>query len=509
MLGKTLIIDSLAILAGARFSKEIIRKGEECSFVEMCLYLPQNEQNIDGNIIISREVHTNGRNLCKINGRMVTVNELKAFMENIIDIHGQHDNQTLMNISTHIELLDNFAGANLKEQKQTYLQLYTQYKELLKKINQNYGDEKEKQRRLDLLKYQLTEIESAKLKEEEEEELENKRKIILSSEKLTENLEIADIQIGENCIDCLSIGIQAIEKIEHIDKKYETLLNNLKSTYYELQEIARQVSCNKQDTVFDEAERNEVEERLDIIFSLKRKYGNNIKEILEYKNKIKKEIQEIENLDEYTNILKEELKQTQIKMKEICTLITKNRTIAAKDISEKVNIQLRDLEMKNANFKVDIQPIDIFNENGLDKVEFLICTNIGDCLKPLSKIASGGEISRIMLAIKTVVADIDKVPVMIFDEIDTGISGIAAKAVASKIKTISKYHQVLCITHLATIAAQGDYNYYISKSVLEDKTKTNINLLNEEETIQEIARIASGEITQVTLEHAKQLRKVG
>lgn len=508
MHGKTLIIDSLNILAGARFSKEIIRRGEEYSFVEVCLYLPENELSIDGNIIVSREIHTNGRNLCKINGRMVTVNELKDFMENVIDIHGQYDNQTLMNVSTHIKLLDDFAGEILKNLKIKYTNLYTEYKEIQEKIKQNYGDEKEKQRRLDLLKYQLAEIEAAKLKKGEDEELEAKRKIMLSSEKLEESLEIADKEIGENCIDCLSNSIKAIEKIEAIDKEYENLLNHLKSVYYELQEVAREINGNKEEVYFDENERNKIEERLDIIFSLKRKYGNSIEEILEYKENIKKEIEKIENLEEYIAVLKKEKQEKENDMKLLCDNITQIRKITAKKISNEVNIQLKDLEMKNANFEVRIDATENFNENGLDKIEFLICTNVGDCLKPLSKIASGGEISRIMLAVKTVLADVDKVPVLVFDEIDTGISGIAAKAVANKLKTISKFHQVLCVTHLAAIAAKGNYNYYISKSVLDDRTKTSVELLNEEETIQEIARIASGKITQVTLEHARELRKV-
>ena len=330
---------------------------------------------------------------------------------------------------------------------------------------------------------------------------------MLSSEKLEESLEIADKEIGENCIDCLSNSIKAIEKIEAIDKEYENLLNHLKSVYYELQEVAREINGNKEEVYFDENERNDTEERLDIIFSLKRKYGNSIGEILEYKENIQKEIEKIENLEEYMATLKKEKQEKENSMKVVCNEITQIRQITAKKISNEVNIQLKDLEMKNADFEVKIDAIENFNENGLDKIEFLICTNVGDCLKPLSKIASGGEISRIMLAIKTVLVDVDKVPVLVFDEIDTGISGIAAKAVANKLKTISKFHQVLCVTHLAAIAAKGNYHYYISKSVLEDKTKTSVKLLNEKETIQEIAKIASGKITQVALEHARELKK--
>ena len=505
--GKTLIIDSLNILAGARFSKEIIRKGEEYSFIEMCLYLPNNPLSVDGNIIISREIHINGRNLCKINGRMVTVNELRQFMQDIIDIHGQYDNQTLMNVESHIELLDDFAGDNLKELKNKYKNLYTTYNEIKRKIKDNYGDEKEKQRRLDLLKYQLNEIESANLKIGEDEELEAKRRIVSNSEKISENLNIADMQISECTIDAVSTSIRAIEKLENIDNNYSNLLSELKNVYYELQEIGREITDYKDENYFDEEERSQLEERIDTIYSLKRKYGNNIEEILKYKEVVVAEINKIENIEEYITKLKSELKQTETQMKDICIELNKIRNVMAEVISNKVNEELKDLEMKNATFKVSVEFNESnYNENGLNQVEFLICTNIGQDMQPLSKIASGGEISRIMLAIKTVLADVDKVPVLVFDEIDTGISGIAAKAVATKIKTISKHHQVLCVTHLASIAAKGDFNYFISKSTINEKTKTSVKLLSEEETINEIARIASGEITNVALQHARELR---
>lgn len=505
--GKTLIIDSLNILAGARFSKEIIRKGEEYSFIEMCLYLPNNPLNVDGNIIISREIHINGRNLCKINGRMVTVNELRQFMQDIIDIHGQYDNQTLMNIESHIELLDDFAGEQLQELKNNYKKMYETYNDLKKKIKDNYGDEKEKQRRLDLLKYQLNEIESADLRIGEDEEIEAKRKIICNTEKISENLNIADMQISECTIDAVSTSIRAIEKIENIDNDYSILLSELKNVYYELQEIGREITDYKDENYFDEDQRHQLEERIDIIYSLKRKYGNDINEILKYKEEIIEEISKIENIEEYISKLKNELEQTEIQMKQICVKLNKIRINTAEVINDKVNKELKDLEMKNATFNVNIEFCESgYSTNGLNKVEFLICTNLGQDMQPLSKIASGGEISRIMLAIKTVLANVDKVPVLVFDEIDTGISGIAAKAVASKIKAISKHHQILCVTHLASIAAKGDYNYYISKSTINNKTNTSVKLLSEEETIKEIARIASGEITDVAIEHAKELR---
>ena len=505
--GKTLIIDSLGIISGGRFSKEMIRKGETNSFVEICMYEPENENSIEGNIIVSREINSNGRNMCKINGRMVTVNELKNFMSKFIEIHGQNDNQSLLDNKFHLKYLDGFIGEELLKYKQEYKENYTRYIEIKQELKANYGDEKERERKLDLLKYQFNEIEEADLKEKEEEELEEKRKIMLNSEKISNSLNEADEAIGESSIDSINLAIRAMEKIEGIDTKYEAITSNLKNIYYDLQELSRDISNEKEDIYFDEQERNEVEERLDLIYSLKRKYGNNILEILNYKEEIEKEIQHIENLDEYNQKLKKELKQIKEQMTKLAINIHKLREEYAKVLGININKILEDLEMKNAkiNIHVDYKEEEFF-ENGKDEIEFYITTNLGEDEKQLSKIASGGEMSRIMLAIKKVLADTDKMPVLIFDEIDTGISGKAANAVAEKLNSISKNHQVLCISHLPSIAASADYNYFISKKVLNDRTNTNIKLLNEEETIKEIARISSGEINEATIQYATQLR---
>ena len=505
--GKTLIIDSLGIISGGRFSKEMIRKGETNSFVEICMYEPENENSIEGNIIVSREINSNGRNMCKINGRMVTVNELKNFMSKFIEIHGQNDNQSLLDNKFHLKYLDGFIGEELLKYKQEYKENYTRYIEIKQELKANYGDEKERERKLDLLKYQFNEIEEADLKEKEEEELEEKRKIMLNSEKISNSLNEADEAIGESSIDSINLAIRAMEKIEGIDTKYEAITSNLKNIYYDLQELSRDISNEKEDIYFDEKERNEVEERLDLIYSLKRKYGNNILEILNYKEEIEKEIQHIENLDDYNRKLKKELKQIKEKMTKLAINIHNLRKEYAKVLGININKILEDLEMKNAkiNIHVDYKEEEFF-ENGKDEIEFYITTNLGEDEKQLSKIASGGEMSRIMLAIKKVLADTDKMPVLIFDEIDTGISGKAANAVAEKLNSISKNHQVLCISHLPSIAASADYNYFISKKVLNDRTNTNIKLLNEEETIKEIARISSGEINEATIQYATQLR---
>lgn len=505
--GKTLIIGALGIIAGGRFSKDMIRNGEKYSFVEASIFCPENPNAIDGNIIVSREVYANGRNSCKINGRLVTVNELKEFMEDIIDIHGQQDNQNLLNQSKHISYLDDFIGNEITGLKLEYTNLFKRYNEINSELDNNYGDDKEKERRLDLLNYQLKEIENAKLKIGEDIKLNEEHNLMKNSEKLQENLEEVDNNLSNQAIESVSNSIRCLEKIVSCGEVYEEELAELKNVYYEIQELSRDISSLKEDIFFDEEERDNVEKRLDEIFSLKRKYGNSIEEILKYKEELEAEINAIENLDEINNKLKHEKETIKKQMLEICNKMTCIREKYAQIISDKINLELKDLEMGNANLRVVVEKLEKFNLNGLDIVEFMICTNKGEDEKELCKIASGGEMSRVMLAIKTVLAEVDKVSTLIFDEIDTGISGKAAKAVGEKLKTISNNHQVMVVTHSASIAAKGRYNYYISKKTKNEKTYTEIRKLNEEEVLKEIARISSGDITDISIAHAKELRK--
>ena len=505
--GKSLIIDAINIICGGRFSKEIIRKGENHSYVELCMYSPDDINSVDGNIIITREIYSNGRNMCKINGRLVTVAELKNFMSNYIEIHGQNANQQLFDNKTHIKYLDNFIGKEIFDLKVEHKNKYTRYNEIKRELRENYGDEKEKQRKLDLLRYQLNEIQEAKLKTGEEEKLEEKRKIILNSEKIAKNLSEANNAVGENVIDMLSSAIRALEKIEEIDSKYTETIENLRNSYYNLQEISRDINNYMEDIEFDEQEIEKIETRLDTIYNLKRKYGNNIEEILKYGEEVKTEIDKIENVDKYNEQLKKEQKELENEMTKLAEKISEIRKEEAQKLSSKINKELLDLEMTNAiiNIKVEYK-INEFFEDGKDSVQILIKTNVGENESELSKIASGGEMSRIMLAIKKVLTEVDRIPVVIFDEIDTGISGKASRTVASKMKSISKEHQVICVSHLAPIAAIADYNYFISKKVENERTTTSVQLLNEQEVICEIARISSGEINEVTLKYANELR---
>ena len=505
--GKSLIIDSLNIICGGRFSKEMIRRGENYSYVELCMYAPENPNSKEGNIIITREIYSNGRNMCKINGRLTTVAELKKFMSNYIEIHGQNDNQQLLDNRTHIKYLDSFIGKEIEREKEKYQEKYIRYNQIKKELRENYGDEKEKQRKIDLLKYQANEISEAKLKDGEEEKLEEKRKIIANSEKIAKNLKEAEEAIGENTIDIIGNAIKALEKIENIDIKYQQTAEELKNIYYGLQEVSRNIYEYSEDIEYNEQEINETENRLDTIYNLKRKYGNNIKEILKYQKEVEEEIEKIENLEEHNSKLKQEQKEIEKEMNVIAGKISEIRKKYAQELSYKINQELIELEMKNAqiNVRVDYN-INEYYENGKDEVKIYIKTNIGEKENELTKIASGGEMSRIMLAIKKVLAETDQMPTLIFDEIDTGISGKAGVTVAEKIKHISKTHQVLCVSHLPAIAANADYNYYISKKVENDRTRTEIKLLNEKETICEIARISSGEINEITLKYASELR---
>ena len=505
--GKTLIIGALGIVAGGRFSKEMIRKGENHSFVEVSIYLPNHPKAVDGNIIISREIFENGRNTCKINGRLVTVNELKEFMNNIINIHGQNDNQNLLNKENHIKYLDKFLGKEFLSKKNEYTELYNKYVDINRKLKENYGDEKEKQRMLDLLNYQVNEIKNASLKINEDEELEEQRNLIINAEKISKSLNEADMQINENALNSISIAIKKLEKIEDINIKYQKTLSSLKSNYYDLQEIAIDLNHYNSDTSFEEKERDELENRIDEINDLKRKYGNTIEEILNYKNEVEEEIDKIENLEEKNKELKTELTKVTVELEKRAIELHETRQKYGIELETKINSELADLEMPNAKFKVNIENTN-FNKDGTDEIEFLITTNKGEDFKPLIKTASGGEMSRIMLAIKTVLSDVDEVPILIFDEIDTGISGKAGNAVGEKLKTISKNHQVIIVTHLASIAAKGDSNYYIYKEVEGDNTKTRIKNLNEQEVIEEIARIASGIVSEISLKHAMELRAV-
>lgn len=499
--GKSLIIDSINAITGSKISKNIIKTGEDMALVEACFF------DGDETKIVTREIYQNGRSICKIDGRMTTLAETKAVGECLIDVHGQHDNQSLLNEKNHIELLDKFAEKDLENYKNEYIQNLEEFKIIENKIKDSYGDPASRARRIDLLKYQKEEIENADLKEREEENLESKRNLLMNSEKILRSITKAHDILNENTIDGLSGVIHEISCISEIDKKYNNALTVANDAYYSLKEMMLDLANYSDEVSIDEEEQNKIEERLDLIFSLKRKYGNTIEDILKYCQKTSEELEFLENSDEIVKKLKEELSNKDSLLKNLAQKIRKIRKEKAKIIEKNINDQLKDLEMKNAYIEFNFSETEKFLDNGMDIVKILICTNLGEGLKPLCNIASGGEISRVMLAMKTVLSEYDEIPTMIFDEIDSGISGEAGIAVAEKMKAIGKTHQILVVTHLPVIAAAGDANYFIEKNTKNNKTYTVVNKLNEEETIKEVARILVGKnITKSAFEHAEELR---
>ena len=502
--GKSLLVDAISLICGNRFSKDIIKTGTDYCLVEVMLSL----SNESDNIVVSREVSNSGKNKCKINGRLVTVNELKKYMSSIINIHGQNDNQNLFDESSHIIYLDKFCKDSIVDIKNEYLKLYNEYLSLENQLKNNYGNEREKERMLDLLNYEISEIDDANFKIGEDVELEEKSRIIRNSKKIYEAIAVAEHILSSTIISDLDVALKNMCKISEYNDLYKAENDRLQNMYYELQDVSNNLYSYKEEVCFDKRENDEVLTRLDLLYSLKRKYGNSIEEIIEYRNNIQVKKDEIQNMETYLINTRKKIDSVKKEMLELSQKLNYIRINNGKILEESINKELADLDMKNAKIKVDVK-YEIngkFNKNGLNSVAFKILTNVGDEYKSLNKIASGGEISRIMLAIKKVLSEVDEVKILVFDELDTGISGKAGSVVGRKLKDISLNHQVMCITHLGVVAAYANYNYFISKKVSDNRTSLKIKLLDENETIREIARISSGVLTNFSIESARELR---
>lgn len=516
--GKTLIIGAIKMLTGAKVTKDIIRNGEDKAFVEALFYVENEELKKrilelgydEDEVVIYRELNKTGRSLIKINGKLKTASELKLLGDTLIDLHGQNDNQSLLNIQNHIEVIDNFAGEKIKKLKEEYFIEYENRKQILEDIKKLGGNAEERERTIEFLKFQLDEISEANLVTGEEEELNNKRKILSNGEKIIKNLSIlVDAFSSENgVINGLQIARGKLEELSVLDEKYNKTLEVLNEAYYELEDVEASISSELDNIFIDEEELNRVDERLDLIFKLKRKYGNSIDNILSTFEKLKSEYDMLCNSSEVLENLNKKLFDYENKLKEIGKKIFGVREEVSKSLEVKLFEVLKELEMPKSRFEIKVIHTDKFIKNGMDEVEILFSSNLGEEVKPLVKSASGGEISRIMLALKNVLSNADIIPVMVFDEIDTGISGKAGFAVGEKMTEIAKDKQVICVTHLPSIAGQADSNYYISKNNVENRTVTSVKKLNEEETIYEIARIISGgNISETALLHAKEIRK--
>lgn len=513
--GKSLIISAVQLILGGKSSKELIRKGATKASVEALFLIEEDSLKeelknlnieLENELVITREISE--RSLIKVNGSLVSLNELKEIGRLLIDIHGQYDSQSLLNSKEHIKLLDGIALSD-NELVTNYRKLYNERNEYVSKLNKIGGTAENRERQLEFLKFQLNELENANIKLQEDEELEEKISLLNNSKNIIYALEDSYQKLNNQILPTMQKITSELSNISKYNEKYNNFIEVLQNSFYELDEVTRDIKNNADAVEVNPEELNKLEERLDLIIKLKRKYGNTIEEVLNTFSKLSNEYDELINSEQIVKELENKIKTTENKMYEIAAKISEIRKKKAISIEKEVEAILSELEMPKTTFniKINFDENRNFNNNGLDKVEFLFASNYGEELKPLSKIASGGEMSRIMLAIKNVLSDADKIPTMIFDEIDTGISGKAGFSVAEKLHNLAKTKQVICVTHLAAIAARGDNNLYVNKEIQNDRTITKITKLNEEEVLNEIARIISGgNITKTAISHAKELR---
>jgi DNA repair protein RecN (Recombination protein N) len=529
--GKSIIIDSINAILGERLSRDLIRTGKEKAVVEAVFQVDNSKMSDifeelgimpedDGTLIISREFTLSGKNTCRINGKMATVSMLKEIGRRLVDIHGQHDNQSLLRTESHIDLLDSFGGEKIQSLKQKYLGFLNEYKDVKNKLKGYTGDLNERERKIDLLKFQINEIKMAALKPGEDDDLNKQRVVLTNSEKIISCLSKAyeSVFSGNNiknsAYDSINDAISSLNGIVKLNEEYAGIMRKLEEISYQIDDVIEGIRNEKDRIEYNPDLLEQIEERVDLIYRLKKKYGNTIEEVLEYCSKIEQELDDIVKSDEIIASLNLRLSEISRELLTLSKQINLKRTEAAAILESKIGMELEDLEMKKARFKVNIEFCDSgesadqlkFTAKGLDKVEFLISPNVGEPLKPLSKIASGGEMSRIMLAIKTILADVDEMPTLIFDEIDIGISGKAAQKVGEKLSFISRGHQVICVTHLAQIACMADQHYLIEKEAVDDSTKTNVKKLGLLEVKNEVARILGGaNISSITLKHAEEI----
>lgn len=513
--GKSIVIDSINAILGERTSRDIIRTGAQSAKVYAVFedvnervrnFLDENGIDCeDGVLIINRTLSREGKNVCRINGAPVTVSMLREIGGELIDIHGQHDNQSLLSPEKHCGFVDSFAGnADLITD---YREKYGRLCEIRSKLKKLTTDESSKSQRIDFLTYQIDELEKAEITIGERDELKARKSLINNSQKVIESLNIAyeALKADGAGIDMIT---DAESEIANASAYMETLgeaSEKITDIRYELEDIAETVRDAMTEVDFDSSELEDIDERLDLLYRLSKKYGDTEEEMLEYLEKARAELDNIAFSEERVKELQKQEKEALAETETAACKLTESRKTAGEKLSNAICSELEFLDMPNVRFVVKCSDIGL-TENGKDEIEFLISANAGEEPKPLAKIASGGELSRIMLAIKNVLAETDGVDTMIFDEIDTGVSGRAAQKIAMKLRSASKGRQVICVTHLAQIAAQGDVHLYISKSVSDGKTYTNIKSLIEEERVAEIARIMGGmEITKLQLESAREM----
>ncbi|KIL44348.1 DNA repair protein RecN [Jeotgalibacillus soli] len=527
--GKSIIIDAVQLLVGGRGSAEFVRHGEKKAEIEGLFILEDDyhpciqkcqEFGIEleeGMILLKRDISQSGKSACRINGKLVTIAILREVGAALIDVHGQHESQELMDETKHLSLLDQFGYEDIQPTKISYQELFQQYEQVRKQIRSLSENEQQMAHRLDLIQFQLNEIQQAGLELHEDENLMEEKSRLVNFERLFESLQTAynALQGEQAGLDWLGLSMSNLEHAAEIDASLKEVSESAANSFYLLEEAARSIRNHLDTLEYDPERLQAIEERLNEINQLKRKYGATIEEVVEYGASIEEEIETITNRE--SSILTLQKKEASIKKDLLleAQALSETRQQWAQLLTKQIHQQLEALYMDKAIFEVRFhqkpssvhtEEERVFKKDGADTVEFFISTNPGEPLKPFTKVASGGEISRIMLALKAIFSEHQGITSIIFDEVDTGVSGRVAQAIAEKIHTVSVHSQVLCISHLPQVAAMSDQHLFISKEVVHERTKTYVTSLEERERIHEISRMISGvEITELTLEHAREL----
>lgn len=518
--GKSIIIDAMGLLTGGRGSSDYIRQGANKCTLEGLFSMPKSQElkqlleelgieTEEDSLVIQRDISASGKNVCRVNGRIVNITNLKRIGEYLVDIHGQNEHQELMQSERHIDMLDEFGGKKLLAVKEKYTRAYQEYRALEAKVRKRQKNEKEFAQRMDMLHFQSDEIASAQLVAGEEEQLLEERNKLNNFQKIADALTISYAALNgedDSSLDKIGTSMNELASIESLDPEYKSLSDTVQNAYYLLQEASGDLSRLIDGLELDEGRLNEVENRLELIRQMKRKYGDSIETILSYYEEITKELAEADFLEGGTGDLEALLAEKQQAAHQQALVLRKERKRLAKELEQQILTELKELYLERTEFEVRFTELEHLQENGLDGVEFYITTNPGEPLKPLVRVASGGELSRVMLAMKTIFSQTQGITSIVFDEVDTGVSGRVAQAIADKIYQISENSQVLCITHLPQVAAVADEHYFIEKEIVAGRTETSVRVLSEKERVNEIARMLAGsEITKLTIEHAQEL----
>ncbi len=502
--GKSIIIEAISLALGSRADTSFVRTGADKAIVQLLADLDGDE------IVITREVSAQGRNLCKINGSIVTLSELASVCKRIADIHGQYDHQSLLNPEYHINLVDSYHAEAILPAKALVEKIYLQYTEKKSKLHKLISNAAEIERKRDFMAYELNEIKKSKLQPGEEEELLQRINLLQNSENIYQNMEEAYRFVfggAPSPLDCIYRAMSSLRSISEFSPDIHSIGEEFSDIYYRLEDISREISQIRNTINFSQEELDQALDRIDVIKGLKRKYGGSVEAVLAYANELSEKLSNLYNFDGLKEKLESELKETDALLLSASQKLSAYRRDSASALEKLIQNELKELKFNNCQLSVYFyETSHEYTSNGIDRLEFLISTNKGEPLKPLSKIASGGELSRIMLAFKKIIADYDNIGTLIFDEIDSGISGIAASTVGKKLKQISTKRQIICITHLPQIAACGDHNFRIEKIENATNTITTVVPLRTEDKIHEISRLIGGDnITDTTLKSAAEL----